>query len=151
MSQLPLPNHLNPTQPNRVPPPTSGGGGRVAGMASRLFEAASEEGPSCGWSENGSNFVVHSISLFEELILTPRFGHGNYSSFVRQMNQYGFHKDRAAVGRIEFRHPNFHRDRPHCLPLITRRPSPPSKVCTFLGIFFILLHSFSLSTCQQDH
>jgi heat shock transcription factor len=103
------------------------------------------------WSENGTSFVVSSISEFSRLMLASHFKHSNvstpvtlrlqsssnvspqFSSFVRQLNLYGFHKlnrtphaQRDAEDQIwEFSHPYFLRGRPDLLDQIQRTASKP--------------------------
>jgi len=44
------------------------------------------------WTPTGGSFVVASPMEFQEVILPKFFKHSNFSSFVRQLNLYGFHK-----------------------------------------------------------
>jgi hypothetical protein len=91
----------------------------------KLFEVAEEGGPTCGWCEGGDGFLVKSVREFEADVLLPRFGHGNYASFVRQLNQYGFHKDRSCEDAV-FRNPNFLRHKPEQLCFVLRRQGSSS-------------------------
>lgn len=52
-------------------------------------------------------FVVHSIAELERRVLPEYFRHGKYSSFVRQLNMYGFHKLRASSDETVFCHAAF--------------------------------------------
>ncbi|GJQ13189.1 hypothetical protein GpartN1_g4980.t1 [Galdieria partita] len=62
------------------------------------------------WSPNGKSFVIWDPGQFSTVILPNYFKHGNLSSFVRQLNQYGFHK--CSQKRYEFSHELFQRDQP---------------------------------------
>ncbi|GJJ12051.1 hypothetical protein Clacol_006292 [Clathrus columnatus] len=44
------------------------------------------------WSDNGDSFYVFDHERFAKEVLPHWFKHGNFGSFVRQLNNYGFHK-----------------------------------------------------------
>ncbi|KAF8522180.1 hypothetical protein BU17DRAFT_45337 [Hysterangium stoloniferum] len=44
------------------------------------------------WSDAGDSFYVHDHERFAKEVLPHWFKHGNFGSFVRQLNNYGFHK-----------------------------------------------------------
>ena len=44
------------------------------------------------WTENGDHVHILNISLFVKKILPKYFKHQNLSSFIRQLNIYGFFK-----------------------------------------------------------
>ncbi|KAJ1655728.1 hypothetical protein IWQ61_004565 [Dispira simplex] len=82
------------------------------------------------WNYSGTSFVVCSINEFSKEVLPKHFKHNNFSSFVRQLNMYGFHKvnksprgQRTAVENQtwEFSHPKFMRSRPDLLDEIKRK------------------------------
>ena len=53
------------------------------------------------WSQNGSYIVITNIHLLSKKILPIYFNHQNYSSFVRQLNMYNFHKIRTDPDKQE--------------------------------------------------
>ncbi|KAI7829965.1 HSF-type DNA-binding-domain-containing protein, partial [Kickxella alabastrina] len=82
------------------------------------------------WNFSGTSFVVCNIMEFSRELLPKHFKHNNFSSFVRQLNMYGFHKVNKsprghrtmAENQIwEFSHPKFIRDRPDLLEQIKRK------------------------------
>ena len=50
-----------------------------------------------GWTESndGKSFTIKDTVLFSSEVLPKHFKHANLSSFVRQLNIYGFHKVRC--------------------------------------------------------
>ncbi|KZS94724.1 winged helix DNA-binding domain-containing protein [Sistotremastrum niveocremeum HHB9708] len=86
------------------------------------------------WTEHGTSFVVNNVGEFSRSILGAHFKHNNFSSFVRQLNMYGFSKinrtpraQRASADAQtwEFAHPKFLRGRPDLLEEIRRKAMEP--------------------------
>lgn len=44
------------------------------------------------WLAEGDGFVIKNQIAFSEKILPKYFKHNNFSSFIRQLNMYDFHK-----------------------------------------------------------
>lgn len=42
------------------------------------------------WSEDGTTFIVKNTNVFEKKIIPTFFKHSKFSSFVRQLNFYGY-------------------------------------------------------------
>ena len=60
-------------------------------------------------------------------VIPQHFKHSNYTSFVRQLNMYNFHKTTANPQIAEFFHPYFQRGRAEILHLIKRKPRSGKK------------------------
>lgn len=80
------------------------------------------------WSEIGDSFLVKDANRFGSEIIPSHFNHNKFSSFIRQLNFYGFRKVKGKISvggkseqnSWEFRHPNFRRGQPELLHQIKR-------------------------------
>lgn len=107
----------------------------VPAFLSKLWTLLEEESTNdliC-WTQDGFSFVVVDELRFSKEVLPLYFKHSNMTSFVRQLNMYGFHKvvhidsglvrDAVNPQSVEFQHEYFQRSQAHLLSLIRRKVS----------------------------
>ena len=73
------------------------------------------------WTEDGKYFIISNLHDFTENVLPKYYKHNNYSSFIRQLNMYDFHKKKSGQNEHIFHHQNFLRNRKDLLKLIKRK------------------------------
>lgn len=101
-------------------------------FVTKLFEIVeSPSAGSIGWGSTGETVVVCDPVELSQDVLPRFFKHANISSFVRQLNIYGFQRCRtsqAQVGQLEFFNEKFARGREDLVRQITRgQPSQKRK------------------------
>ncbi|KXH61289.1 HSF-type DNA-binding protein [Colletotrichum salicis] len=114
-----------------------GGGSNSSDFVRKLYKML--EDPAYAnivrWGNEGDTFVILETDKFTNDILPKHFKHSNFSSFVRQLNKYDFHKLRrndenneSPYGKQawEFKHSAFRADRKDNLDNI-RRKAPAQR------------------------
>ncbi|XP_048338887.1 heat shock factor protein 3-like [Sphaerodactylus townsendi] len=106
----------------------------VPGFLAKLWALVEDPGTDdvVSWSRNGQNFSILDEQRFAKELLPKYFKHNNLSSFIRQLNIYGFRKvvalengmmTSAKNSAIEFQHPFFKREKFNLLANIKRKVS----------------------------
>uniref|UniRef100_A0A0D9XEH0 HSF-type DNA-binding domain-containing protein n=1 Tax=Leersia perrieri TaxID=77586 RepID=A0A0D9XEH0_9ORYZ len=115
-----------------------GGGGGPAPFLTKTHQMVEENATDevISWGKEGRSFVVWKPVEFARDLLPLHFKHCNFSSFVRQLNTYGFRK--VVPDRWEFANGNFRRGEQGLLSGIRRRKATTtpqsSKSCGSGGV-----------------
>lgn len=99
----------------------------VPPFLSKTFDLVDDRSldPIISWGSSGESFVVWDPVEFARSVLPRNFKHGNFSSFVRQLNTYGFRK--IDTDRWEFANEAFQRGKRQLLKNIQRRKSTQTQ------------------------
>lgn len=97
----------------------------VPGFILKTYELVNEtpDAKIVRWNDAGDGFLVLMPHEFARDILPKKFKHSNFSSFVRQLNFYGFSKFTKDTVVSEFKHVFFIRNRADLLAQIKRKKS----------------------------
>ncbi|KAK3827310.1 MAG: hypothetical protein J3R72DRAFT_374248 [Linnemannia gamsii] len=107
--------------------------GNVTNFLSKLYNMVGNPASNdlIHWSDDGDSFVVTDQVRFAKEVLPKFFKHNLFTSFVRQLNMYDFHKvphlqqgvlmPDSDSEHCEFSNPHFQRDQPDLLHLVERK------------------------------
>ena len=117
----------------------------IPAFLNKLFEMVNDPATDhhIHWNADGTAFIVKNQSDFSAEVLPHFFKHGNFNSFIRQLNMYGFHKVQnihqgsilSSPDELEFANENFQLNRPDLLCFVVRRRNVSSEHLVKDGIF----------------
>lgn len=71
--------------------------------------------------EDGDGFIIYKLTSFTQTVLPKYFKHQNISSFIRQLNMYGFTKSKREENENIYSNPFFQRGNKADLKKIQRK------------------------------
>jgi hypothetical protein len=105
------------------------------------------------WNDDGNFLVIKDAEEFSQKVLPVHFKHGNFTSFVRQLNMYNFHKKRSMNAEHIYYHELFKRGKVDLLRHIKRKNSEPttSTGSTMLGFELFQVQSGTNYQISQEN
>jgi hypothetical protein len=125
----PLPSAV-PTEDPIVIPPAYGRNGQIEAFPEKLYrllaEAEKDENDRIiSFTPDGRAFKIHNREAFIKEVSPKYFRHAKITSFVRQLNFYGFQKLLDGPNRGAFMNPPFLRGHPELLVMVKRKEIAP--------------------------
>ncbi|CAN6307467.1 unnamed protein product [Urochloa humidicola] len=110
------PPETAPTPMGAVPRPPD-----VAPFLTKVYDMVSDTATDAviSWAAGGGSFVIWDSHAFERDLLPRHFKHNHFTSFIRQLNTYGFHK--VDPDRWEWANEGFVKGQKHLLKTIKRK------------------------------
>ncbi|CAN6285120.1 unnamed protein product [Urochloa humidicola] len=110
------PPETAPTPVGAVPRPPD-----VAPFLTKVYDMVSDPATDAviSWAAGGGSFVIWDSHAFERDLLPRHFKHNHFTSFIRQLNTYGFHK--VDPDRWEWANEGFVKCQKHLLKTIKRK------------------------------
>ncbi|KAG4110060.1 hypothetical protein ERO13_D13G026300v2 [Gossypium hirsutum] len=107
--------------------PSENGSQSIAPFLKKCYEMVDDESTDAiiSWSQNNDSFIIWDMTEFSVHLLPKFFKHSNFSSFIRQLNIYGFRK--IDTDRWEFANDGFVRGQKDLLKNIARRKHSPGS------------------------
>ncbi|XWS22963.1 hypothetical protein CRYUN_Cryun29cG0080600 [Craigia yunnanensis] len=101
--------------------PSGNGSQSIAPFIKKCYEMVDDEATdsTISWSQNNDSFIIWDMTEFSVHLLPKYFKHSNSSSFIRQLNIYGFRK--IDTDRWEFANDGFVKGQRDLLKNIARR------------------------------
>jgi len=100
----------------------------VAPFLTKVYDMVSDPATDAviSWSAAGGSFVIWDSHVFERDLLPRHFKHNHFTSFIRQLNTYGFHK--VDPDRWEWANEGFVKGQKHLLKTIKRKKKSSQDV-----------------------
>uniref|UniRef100_A0A6U2BLK6 HSF-type DNA-binding domain-containing protein n=2 Tax=Hemiselmis andersenii TaxID=464988 RepID=A0A6U2BLK6_HEMAN len=108
---------------------SDGGSTSFVAKMSKMLENA-EHAPYIKWGVTNASIVIPDPVAFADKVIPHYFKHNNFTSFVRQLNLYGFHKTIASASdgdMCEFQHQYFTKHDKELRKLIKRKCTEKSN------------------------